>query len=93
MNSEAFVRQQNIATPVMLLSTFPSSPSLVKVLVGHTVHRDLEALRMDALLIFDISLLCLADLCSTVQKSLKLRKVLISENEGFLFGGKTGKTK
>jgi len=27
------------------------------VLVGHTVHRDLEALRMDALLIFDISLL------------------------------------
>ena len=27
------------------------------VLVGHTLHRDLDALRMDALLIFDISLL------------------------------------
>lgn len=28
-----------------------------EVLVGHTLHRDLDALRMDALLIFDISLL------------------------------------
>lgn len=35
------------------------SLSVSKVLVGHTLHRDLSAMRMDALLILDISLLSL----------------------------------